>query len=307
MALKDWDTIAANNTGADGFPENMVASLVNDRCRELQASVREWYEDAEWVNLGETIARIDDTDFSIGTTDLTATYHVGRRVKLVGATTGYGVITATLWNAVNTVVTVSWDSGVTPTTLTAVNHAITSKVNPSISAKAVDLASATATSEGTVELTVSGEIDAGTDATRAITPSSLKASANAGWADESFTPVFFGFSADPSTPTVVAIRSGFAVHVILQFTVGTSDATTFTITNVPAAIQADTSQTIQLPSSVDNGSNDTDGCTIQIGTGATWFFGLGSTNHGGGGWTASGSKGLGDSTFAFSYLLDITP
>jgi hypothetical protein len=131
--ISTWSTTAANNNAAtpDGFPEGMAPSTLNDSAREMMASLRRQHEDAQWSNLGHTPTRVADTQFSVAT-DQTTVYTVGRRVRVVGATTGYGIITASSYSAPTTTVTVTWDSGTTPTSPTAVsvgaltqsNHAI---------------------------------------------------------------------------------------------------------------------------------------------------------------------------------------
>lgn len=47
--VSQWDVAAANNNDAppDGFPENQLASSVNDAARELMAAVARWYSDTD--------------------------------------------------------------------------------------------------------------------------------------------------------------------------------------------------------------------------------------------------------------------
>ena len=53
--IKSWSTTAGNNNDAppDGFPENMAPSGVNDSAREVMASVRAQWEQAEWFDYGD--------------------------------------------------------------------------------------------------------------------------------------------------------------------------------------------------------------------------------------------------------------
>lgn len=131
--ISTWSTTAASNNAAtpDGYPEGQAPSTLNDCGRETMAAVRRWYEDAEWINWGHTPTRVSDTQFSVGT-DLTAVYLVGRRVRLVGATTGYGSIGASSYSAPNTTVTVTWDSGTTPTSPTAASVGLLTPSNHSL-------------------------------------------------------------------------------------------------------------------------------------------------------------------------------
>jgi hypothetical protein len=91
MGIESWSTTAASNNSASpaGAPEG-------------------W----EWVNLGYTHTYASASSFTIASTDYTATYAPGRRIKAVGSTTGtiYGTI-ATSAFATNTTVTVNWDDG----------------------------------------------------------------------------------------------------------------------------------------------------------------------------------------------------
>lgn len=113
-SISTWSTTAASNNSnpPDGFPENMAPSAVNDAARELMASIRTWYEDAEWINLGYAHTYASGTSFTIAGADYTTEYHVGRRLRAVGSSTGtiYGTITASTFST-NTTVTIAWDSG----------------------------------------------------------------------------------------------------------------------------------------------------------------------------------------------------
>jgi len=130
--IRTWSTTAANNNQAtpDGWPEGQAPSTVNDVGREMMAALRTWYENAQWLDFGHAPTRVSDTQFSVST-DQTAVYTVGRRVRVVGATTGYGLITASSYGAPNTTVTVTWDSGTTPTSPTTASVGILTPTNRS--------------------------------------------------------------------------------------------------------------------------------------------------------------------------------
>lgn len=119
--ISTWSTTAANNNAAtpDGWPEGQAPSTVNNCGREMMAAVRTWFEDAQWINLGNTPTRIDNDTITIAG-DVTATYTVGRRLKFVGATTGYATISASSYGAPNTTIDVVMDSGNIPTSLVSV-------------------------------------------------------------------------------------------------------------------------------------------------------------------------------------------
>lgn len=113
MPISSYATTAAgNNTGGALFPENMTANLVNDSARQMQADIRNWYQDAEWITWGDTTTYVASTQFKISGSDVTARYSVGRRVRVVGSSTGtiYGKITTSSFST-DTTVTVSFDSG----------------------------------------------------------------------------------------------------------------------------------------------------------------------------------------------------
>jgi hypothetical protein len=138
--LKDYSTTPANNTAL--FPEGMAPSQVNDSARQLQADIREWYNDAEWVIYGDgdgshAIAYGSAASFSVSGANVTAAYHAGRRVRAVGTLTGtiYGTIASSAF-ATNTTVTVTWDSGALQNEALTIYLAVLSRNNSSLPANA---------------------------------------------------------------------------------------------------------------------------------------------------------------------------
>ena len=114
MGIEDYSTTPASNNSAspNGFPENMAPSGVNDSARQVMSDIRTWYENAEWIDFGDTITYVSGTQFTVAT-DLTGRYAVARRIKVTGSGTGtiYGIITVSSFSSPNTTVTVNWDSG----------------------------------------------------------------------------------------------------------------------------------------------------------------------------------------------------
>jgi hypothetical protein len=117
--IKDYSSTAGSNTSIGGISiaEGMLPSNINNAFRGLTADIREWYNDSQWVIYGDgdstfTIAYASATSFTVAGVDVTSFYHVGRRVKAIGSSTGtiYGSISATTFST-NTTVTVTWDSG----------------------------------------------------------------------------------------------------------------------------------------------------------------------------------------------------
>jgi hypothetical protein len=95
----------------------MLPSNINNAFRDIMADIRQHYNTAEWIEYGDgagtyTPTYASSTSFTIDGVNVTAIYHVGRRVKVVASTPGtiYGSITAVAFST-NTTVTISWDSG----------------------------------------------------------------------------------------------------------------------------------------------------------------------------------------------------
>lgn len=109
-----WSTTAASNnsTPPNGWPEGQAPSTVNDCARQMMASIRTWYQDAEWIYWGDTTVYVSGTSFKIAGSDVTARYSVGRRIRAVGSSTGtiYGKIITSAFST-DTTVTLIWDSG----------------------------------------------------------------------------------------------------------------------------------------------------------------------------------------------------
>ena len=113
-AISTWSTTASVNgtsgSAPDWAPEGWAPSEVNAWGREVMASVRTWYEDAEWRNWGHTITFSSGTVFTVSSVDVTAIYVAGRRIRMVGSSTGtiYGRVVSSTFST-DTTVTASWD------------------------------------------------------------------------------------------------------------------------------------------------------------------------------------------------------
>ena len=117
--IKDYSTTQASNTTLNGISvaEGMLPSNLNNAIRALMKNTREWYNDAQWVIYGDgdgafTSAYASASSFTINGVDVTAFYHAGRRVKIIGSSTGtvYGTISSSSFSS-NTTVNVTLDSG----------------------------------------------------------------------------------------------------------------------------------------------------------------------------------------------------
>jgi hypothetical protein len=133
MGVESYSTTPANNNASppNGAPEGMAPSAVNDVIRQVMADVRAQLQDGQWFNWGHTPSRVDDDTFTVAT-DLTAVYHVGRRLKVTGSATGYCTIASSSYSAPNTTVNVTMDSGNLPGTLSAVYVSVLSASNAAI-------------------------------------------------------------------------------------------------------------------------------------------------------------------------------
>jgi len=130
-----WDIVADSNQVAspDGFPEGQTKPSVNNACREIMAAVARWMRDAEWVNLwltpqhdGRTftLSKVSDTVVRIvgsPAVDDTGYFTTNRRIKISsGGGDVYGYVSSAAYSNPNNDITVTLDSGVVPTTPTAV-------------------------------------------------------------------------------------------------------------------------------------------------------------------------------------------
>ena len=117
--ISTWSTTAANNNSAvpDGWAESMMPSGVNNSAREMMAQIRDSWNTKEWFLLGDgdgttTFTYASSTSVTVAS-DITSTYHVGRRVKVVGSNTGtiYGKIATSSYSSPNTTLAFTFDSG----------------------------------------------------------------------------------------------------------------------------------------------------------------------------------------------------
>ena len=93
--IKDYSTTQASNTSLNSISvaEGMLPSNINNAIRALMKNTREWFNDSQWVEYGDgdgayTGAYASATSFTIASSDVTAFYHAGRRIKAIGSSTG---------------------------------------------------------------------------------------------------------------------------------------------------------------------------------------------------------------------------
>lgn len=114
-----------------------------------------------------------------------------------------------------------------------------------------------------------------------------------------FTPGFTGFSASPSANTAQYAITGNLVALQLSFTTGTSNATTFTITGLPAAIRPLRKQVLRFPGLVDNGGTLSTGQAVINTDGTISLYPSDASTA----WTNTGNKGGTGAGPAYSTLV----
>src|SRR5690348_6912323 len=103
--LKSYSTTpSANNaTPPDGWPEGMQPSDVNNSAREMMARLREWYQDAEWLNLNHaSVCTSGSGDTFILTGNFTSYFTVGRTVKFNESNSQIGIVTGAVFAGAST-------------------------------------------------------------------------------------------------------------------------------------------------------------------------------------------------------------
>lgn len=109
-SIGDLSSTPASNSPAG---TDVIGTSLDDYLRAIQAILRQESLDTEWVLPETAVAYASSTSFTISGEDVTTIYSVGRRVQAVGNGTGtiYGKISSSVWDTVDTIVTVVWDSG----------------------------------------------------------------------------------------------------------------------------------------------------------------------------------------------------
>ncbi len=165
---------------------------------------------------------------------------------------------------------------------------------------------------GFIQEATSAEIDTGTVLGKYLSPKRMKDSTQYDVFVSNFTPTYNGFSVDPSAnPGTVENRIHYRIWgkwVLLLFDIGdgTSDSTVFEITNLPSIIQPAREQVGIMAGGKDNGSLLTSPMLVNVQGGPTIRFGINTAFRVGGGWTASGGKGLKNSSTSSANIHDMT-
>lgn len=144
--ITDIFTSAASNSPAGS---DAIGTSLDDYLRAIQAIMRQESENKTWERWNDTPTRTGNTTFTV-TSDLTARYIIGRRIKCVDSSTLYGVITAASFGAGITTVTVLLDSGNLSGSLTEVQLGIDARGYARPFTTEATIASATTTDLGTL-------------------------------------------------------------------------------------------------------------------------------------------------------------
>jgi len=143
MGIENYRISPANNQNVlatGSVAENTAPSTLNDGVRQSLADTKNWYLDAEWIEIGNgetatTYTRVSGTTITIGA-NVISQYHVGRRVKIKDGTgtTIYGQITSSNYTSPNTTVVMNFDNSTSigSGTITSVKLGIVSALNSSI-------------------------------------------------------------------------------------------------------------------------------------------------------------------------------
>ena len=114
-----------------------------------------------------------------------------------------------------------------------------------------------------------------------------------------FTMTYNGFTAGV-TGTASWSRIGKLVTLVFPIATGTSNATTFTATGIPTAIQPSLVQMIRLPEVCVEDNTTFAIVPAVLTNGATFQF---LNNNSGSGWTAAGTKGIRNQLMTITYTL----
>ena len=142
--IYSYSTTPANNVQANtgiNWDEGMSPAAVNNSARQNMTDTRNLANDIPWFKYGKgdldySPVYASATTFTVAGGDYRTPYHVGRRVRAVGSSTGtiYGSIGAVAYST-DTTVTVIWDSG------SLSNEALVISLGPPVTGKPIPVGS----------------------------------------------------------------------------------------------------------------------------------------------------------------------
>lgn len=138
MSIKSYSTTPIDNSTATDidWAEGQPPSSVNNSARQMMADTRERWNDAQWFEFLDgtpdgTITYVANNQFKVTGVDVSSFYHIGRKVRIVGSSTGtiYQSITAVSFSTGDTTVTID-GTGLINEALAVASSIITSVNNP---------------------------------------------------------------------------------------------------------------------------------------------------------------------------------
>lgn len=141
------------------------------------------------------------------------------------------------------------------------------------------------------------QIDGATQITDFVNPPTIGGVATSG----SFTCTGTGFASATTGTCTYTLFGKLAILIVPVGISGTSNAATFTITGLPAAIQPVTTQTTSVASNIFNNSAYAQNVSAQVTASGTLTMLIAGAS---GGWTASGTKGFQATNNVITYALN---
>jgi len=111
------------------WPEGQPPSSVNNCARQMMASIRNQWNDAQWFNWGYTVTRVSGNSFSVvtaswNTVTIANVFQAGGRLKLNDTSTLYGAITTVSVSAASVLVTFTPDANSLTASFSSVYNSI---------------------------------------------------------------------------------------------------------------------------------------------------------------------------------------
>lgn len=146
--ISTWSTVANDNgtLGSTPFywPEGQAPSTVNDCARQMMATIRAQWNDAQWFNWGYAVTNVSGTSFTLttqswNTVTIANVFATGGRIKIYDTVpnTLYGTITTVSVSAASVQVSFTPDVSSLTATVTSVFNSIITADQKSIPSAAV--------------------------------------------------------------------------------------------------------------------------------------------------------------------------
>ncbi len=160
QGIETWSPTPASNNAAVpyGWPVGMNPSDVKLSARQMMTSVRNWYDDAQWIDGNYGVNYVSSTGLKVGG-NRTSIFHLNRRVKAYDGTNYvYGTIVSSSYVAPSTTVIIAPDSGTLNSNLNRVWYGAIGASNTSIVSATIGITSATIAESISTSLVPAGVI-----------------------------------------------------------------------------------------------------------------------------------------------------